>query len=115
MMSLKTVPPTMRKKQRYLIFKIESEKKFGIGEVVESIWEELLGFLGESGVSEADPWIMKDLFYRDKQVAGIKTDKDHVEEIRTALALIDEIDGENVCIYVKGVSGTMKAAKKKFI
>ena len=114
-MSLKSLPPTIRKKQRYIVFKIESDNVFSIGDVVDSLWNDLLDFLGEAGISEADPWIMKDLFYEDKQIAGIRTDKDNVEDIRTALALINEIKGEKVCIFVKGVSGTLESAREKFV
>ncbi len=115
MMSLKRLPPSMRKKQRYIVCKIESEKIFDIGDIVGCLWNNMLEFLGEKGVSEADPWIMKDLFYRDKKIFGIKTGKNSVEDIRTCLALITDINDEKVCIHVKGVSGTLKAARNKFV
>lgn len=114
-MSLKHLPPTLKKKQRYIIFKIESKKSFGIGEVVNTLWEELLGFLGEKGVGEADPWIMKSLFDEEKQIGGIKTDVSHVSRIRCCLALVDSISGERASLRVVGVSGTIRAAREKLI
>ena len=115
MMGLKQLPPAIRRKQRYIIFQIHSEKEFEIGKVVNAVWDGLYRFLGEKGVSEADPWIMKSLFDRKKQVGGIKTGRDHVSDIRTALTLIESIDSEKVCINSIGVSGTMESAREKFI
>ena len=115
MMGLKQLPPAVRRKQRYLIFGIHSEHDFSMGEVVKAVWKELYSFLGEKGVSDADPWIMKSLFEREKQVGGIKTGREHIHDIRSALTLISEIDGKKVCINTLGVSGTMQSAREKFM
>ncbi|MCJ7428913.1 MAG: ribonuclease P protein component 2 [Candidatus Nanohaloarchaeota archaeon QJJ-5] len=114
-MSLKTLPSSIRKKERYIIFKIESEQEYSLGEVVDAIWKELLSFLGERTVAAANPWVMGDLFSTNNQVGGIRVHKGHVEDVRTALALIDHIDREDVCIHILGVSGTIQSARDKYL
>lgn len=114
-MSLKTLPSSIRKKERYIIFKIESDETYSLGEVVDGIWQELLSFLGERTVAEANPWVMGDLFSTNNQIGGIRVHKDHVEDVRTALALIDQIDRSKACIHVLGVSGTIQSARDKYL
>jgi ribonuclease P/MRP protein subunit POP5 len=114
-MGLKTLPPTMREKERYIIFSIESDESFDLGDTVKAIWSEFISFLGENEVAKVNPWIMGDLFSQDKQVGGIRVNKDYVSECRTALALIDSINGTRVCIHVIGVSGTIQSARDKYL
>lgn len=112
---LTTLPSSLRRKQRYILFRIEGDNDFGLGQVVDSMWKELISFLGEQQVAKIDPWIMGDLFSQDKQVGGIRVDKDYVEEARTAIALIDRIENTPVCIHVLGVSGTIESARDKYL
>lgn len=114
-MSLKTLPSSIRKKERYIIFKIEAEEQYSLGEVVDAVWQELLSFLGERTVAAANPWVMGDLFSTNNQIGGIRVHKDHVEDVRTSLALIDQIDRSKVCIHVLGVSGTIQSARDKYL
>lgn len=107
--------PSLREKRRYVVFEIVSERDFDLGEVVEAVWEGLISYMGERGVGLANPWIMKDLFYPEKQVGGIRIEKNSVQDVRTALALVDRIDGEKVCLYMRGVSGSIKKAREKFL
>ncbi|MDY6770450.1 MAG: Rpp14/Pop5 family protein [Candidatus Nanohaloarchaea archaeon] len=112
---LQTIPAALRRKERYILFKIEGDHDFGLGDVVDAMWKELISFLGEQQVSKIDPWIMGDLFSQDKQVGGIRVNKDYVEEARTAIALIDRIGDTNICIHVLGVSGTIESARDKYL
>jgi ribonuclease P/MRP protein subunit POP5 len=112
---LTTLPSSLRRKQRYILFRIEGDNDFGLGQVVDAMWKELISFLGEQQVAKIDPWIMGDLFSQDKQVGGIRVNKDYVEEARTAIALIDHIEKNPVCIHVLGVSGTIESARDKYL
>ncbi|MDY6788609.1 MAG: Rpp14/Pop5 family protein [Candidatus Nanohaloarchaea archaeon] len=119
-MSLKNLPPSMQEKTRYLVFKIRSEQEVGLGSLVDAVWKGILEFMGELEASKADPWIMKELFDRERQVAGVRVNKDYVAEVRTALALIKSVrsDGQPrlpVQLYVVGVSGSMEKAREEYM
>ncbi|MCJ7450311.1 MAG: hypothetical protein MUP58_01070 [Candidatus Nanohaloarchaeota archaeon QJJ-9] len=114
-MSLKPLPSSLRGKERYLIFKIESDTKFGLGEVVKAVWRSFINFLGEQTVSGVNPWIMGDLFNRDKQVGAVRVSKDYVEDARAALALTRQVNNHDVCFHVLGVTGTIESARSKYI
>jgi ribonuclease P/MRP protein subunit POP5 len=114
-MGLKTLPSSLRQKERYIIFAIEAEQDYSLGGVVDVIWKEMISFLGEKEVAQMNPWIMGDLFSRKKQIGGIRVNKDYVEEARTALALLDRIDDAKICIHVIGVAGTIQSARDKYL
>lgn len=111
---LQTLPSSLREKQRYIVFDIIADESAAFGNFVDAVWDTLLDFLGEKGAAEVDPWILKDLFDEDQQRGGIRVRKDYVEDVRAALALITEINGETATIQVISVTGTMDSARKKY-
>lgn len=106
---MKHLPPTLREDQRYLKFKVHSEDDIVFSDVVESIWDTALGFLGEKDLSRADPWIMKNLYDSEKQKGVIKINSKAENDFRAALAFIDSIGGEKTFVTVEQVSGTVKS------
>jgi len=114
-MGLKTLPSSLRSKERYILFRIEAADEFSLNDVVEQVWKEMVSFLGEQQVAAVNPWVLGDLFSRKEQVGGIRVNKDYVEEVRTSLALMDHINGTPVCVHVLGVSGTMQSARDKYL
>ena len=110
----KILPPTLREKKRYLAFEIISEEKVEFGDVVNAFWHSLLNLIGEVGASRANIWFVADSWDAEKQRGLIRCDNKYVEYVRVALALIERIGDKRVIIYTLGVSGTMKAAKRKF-
>ena len=113
-MDLKSLPAALRKRRRYIIIDIVSESERDLGEVVNTVWDSILGFLGEIGTSRAGVWVVKDLFDQENQRFGVKVNHDYVEEIRAALALVNQIEGEKTNLRVLGVTGTMKSARAKY-
>lgn len=114
MAKLNVLPPTLREKKRYLAFEIISEEKLEFEDILNAFWHSLLNLCGELGTSQANIWFIKDLWDEQNQKGLIKCRHDSVEYVRSALALIERIGDIRVIIYTLGVSGTMKAAKRKF-
>ncbi len=112
---LQTLPSSLREKQRYIIVELIADGDRSLGQFVDAVWEAALDLLGERGVAEADPWIIKDLFDRDRQRGGIRVRKEEVEEMRAALALITDIGGVEATVHVLGVTGTMDSARDKYL
>ncbi len=110
----KILPPTLRENKRYLAFEIISEEKLDFGEVLNAFWHSLLNVVGELGASKANIWFVKDTWEDKNQRGLIRCSNNYLEYVRSATALIDRIGDVRVVPYTLGVSGTMKAAKRKF-
>ncbi|MFH0928879.1 MAG: Rpp14/Pop5 family protein [Candidatus Aenigmatarchaeota archaeon] len=110
----KPLPSSLRSRRRYIAYQVISEEKVLLDDITNTIWHSVLNFLGEHGTSETDMWIARDTFNEENQTGLIRCAHDSVEEIRTALALIQRIGDARVVFKVLGISGTMNAAKMKF-
>lgn len=108
---LNNLPPSLRKKNRYLKFKIYSEDDVDFGELVDEVWDECLDYLGTRGTSEVDFWIIKNQFNKEDQEGIVKVNREKVEDFRAVLGLIDSIKGKNSVIKVTRVSGSIKQLK----
>lgn len=109
------LPPSMREKQRYIVFQIVSRKKFGIGDIVSTMWPAILQLYGEVGTSKLYVWIPSNLYDKEQGIGIIRCDRDSVEEVRAALASVRQISGENVLFRTLGVTGTIRSAKQKYL
>ena len=110
----KPLPPSLRARRRYIAYQVISEGKFIFQDLVNSIWHSLLNLLGELGTSQADVWVARDIYDESKQIGIIRCAHDNVEQVRTALALIERIGDVRVIVKVLGISGSIKATRMKF-
>lgn len=110
----KILSPSLRENKRYLGFEIISEEKLKFEDILNAFWHSILNLCGELGTSKANIWFIKDTWDEVNQRGLIKCKNDSVEYVRSALALIERIGDVKVIVYTLGVSGTMKAAKRKF-
>jgi len=110
----KPLPPSLRGRRRYIAYQVISEDKFIFQDLINSIWHSLLNLLGELGASQADIWIVKDTYDEKKQIGIIRCSHNNVEQVRTALALIERIGDVRVVVKVLGISGSIKATQMKF-
>ena len=108
---LNRLPPALRKKNRYLKFKIHSEEVVELGEVVEAVWESCLNFLGTRGTSQVDFWIIGNQFNEEKQEGIIKVKREKIDDFRAAITLVDSMGGQKAFIQVEKVSGSIKKLK----
>ncbi len=115
MVPLKRLPPDIRIRERYIVFSIISEKHFSLEEAVRTIWSSALQLFGEAGTSRFHIWIPSNLYNEKRDIGIIRCSHDHVQDVRAALTLIKKIDDEPVIIRTLGVTGTIKAAKTKFL
>lgn len=109
---LKPLQPTLRTKKRFIRFEIESPQKFSFKELSESLTDELLLLLGAIHVGKSGFWLMRDLFNFEKQECILKVSVSYKEELVGALNLINKLQGKDVALRIKRVSGTLKGVKK---
>jgi len=111
----KLLPPSLRSHKRYVIFEIISDNPITYSDLVNTIWNSMLNFLGELESSEAMIWSIQNLYDEKSQKGVIKCRHDFVESIRAILSLIQTAGETKVIIKVLGVTGTIKSARNKYL
>lgn len=115
MKNLKILPPTLRDKRRYISFKVipESGEEFTYADLESAVWDALLDFLGEYGVSKTNAWLMKDCWDSRKKAGIIRCNHKSVQAVIVCLGLIDRLGDNRICFKILKVSGTLKGLTKK--
>lgn len=118
----KLLKPTMREKNRYIAFKINSkpETKFGREDIIRLTSNACLRYLGELGTSKTSLWLTD---WNVAQQKGIlKVRHTELDNVKAALALVKETTLKNnkenkisVQYITLGVSGTIKKTKEKYM
>jgi ribonuclease P/MRP protein subunit POP5 len=119
-MKLKILPPTLRNKKRYIAFEAISDVPLTRENVISLVWEASLNFHGECKTSKFNLWIMKVWNIEssdDKNIIKgiIQCNRDEITSVRAVISLITNFKGKKVVFHTLGISGTIKAATKKFI
>lgn len=108
---LKILSPTLREKERYIAFKIISEEPIVYSDLEQAIWNTLLEFYGELGVSQMSLRIVKNLYDDNKQTEVIKCNNKSVPKVIAGLGLITRLGESRVIFKILKVSGTIKGMK----
>lgn len=114
-MRLNPLPPTLRDNQRYIVFEIIANEDILFENLVNAVWNTSLQLFGDVGTSKFKLWVPSTFFDKKKKRGIVRTTHNSVEEVRAVLASVRQIEGENVIIYVLGVTGTIKSARTKFL
>lgn len=103
----------MRERNRYIAFELISDSALSRSDIVKAVWGSVLRFLGELGASKTSLWVMD---WDEKHNRGIlKVNHKSLEEVRAALALMKEVNGQRVTPHILGVSGTVKKTREKYL
>ena len=108
---LKTLPPTLREKKRYIAFKLLYDDELSEGEVVNLIRRAVLEYYGIWGTSKANPWLV----YYNYPYGILRCQRENVDYVKASLILVREFKGKPINIICLGVSGTIRKAKIKFL
>ena len=103
---MKTILPTLKERNRYLVYEIKNNK-YNFNEIKQEMKKSILQFLGELEASKANILILED-FKENKGI--IKVSHKYVDKVKVALMLI-----RNFIVETKYVSGTLKKARFKLI
>ena len=106
------VKPTQKENWRYIAFRILSKKAVKESEVVKALVNSITHFLGELGASDANSWLID---YDEKKGQGIfRCSRDAVKQVVASITLVSKIGMQDAAFLVLGVSGTIKALRKKY-
>lgn len=111
----KTLPSSYREKKRYVTFEVVSEDTLELEDLIKGVWRAVINNLGVLGVARTNFHFFTELYEEDRQRFVVRCMPKDVELIRFSLALVTEINERPVCLRSVGVSGTMKASKKKHL
>ena len=100
-----------RVKRRYLALKVVSEQPVKERDVMDAVWNAVLKLFGEYGASQANLSLMETDPQRKFPV--VRCSHTALEMVRASIASITEINGKPAVIQVIGVSGTLRALRKK--
>ncbi len=109
------LPPSLRSHKRYIVFEIISDEPVVYNDLVNTIWNSTLNFLGELETSNVMLWSIQNLYDEKSQRGIIKCRHDFVENMRVILSLIQTVGETKVIIKVLGVTGTIKSARNKYL
>ena len=116
-MSLKILPPTLRKNNRYLTVEIKSMSSITKDDLVSIVWDACVRLQGELNASNFNLWVMR--FYELDQSneyhnykAIIRCQRGCEDEVRSSLALVNKYKSERISLTTIGLSGTIKASHK---
>jgi len=113
---LQPILPSLRERKRYLAFEIISKDKItDFSKIEEAISSASLQLFGEIGTSKAGIIFLKDKYNENLQKGLIRINNKEVNNIRSALTLIKEINHKEVIVKSLGVSGILKKAMNKYL
>jgi ribonuclease P/MRP protein subunit POP5 len=100
-----------RMRKRYLAFRVVSEQSVNKRDVTDAVWNAVLRLFGEYGASQINLALIE--YDQEKSWGIIHCSRRTVEMVRASIASITEINEKSVAIHVLGVSGTLKALRRK--
>ncbi len=111
---MKHLPKHLRPKWRYLAVGIETwpDACLTRREFQRYLWYAGQNLLGDPGSADADLSVFDFTHADGVGEAVVRTRRETVNEARAALACLDEIDGESVGVFVRGVSGTVRGCEE---
>jgi ribonuclease P/MRP protein subunit POP5 len=114
---VKHLPKHLRPKWRYLAVGLESwpDAEFSRRDFQRHLWYAGQNLLGDPGSADADLRVFSFEYGGGAGEAVVRTRRDTVDEARAALACIDEIDGQPLGVFVRGVSGTVRACEENYL
>jgi len=101
-----------KERQRYLLIRIIADGEIGEQQLIRAIWRNLSSLYGEYGTSRTGLWLIE---YDRNKYGILRTNTEALTMVRSALAVIRQIEGTNCLLVVEGVSGTIEALKKKHL
>jgi len=98
-------------RKRYLAFKIVSDQSVNKRDVADAVWNAVLRLFGEYGASQTNLALIE--YDQEKCWGIIRCSHRAVEMVRASIASVTEINEKPVAIHILGVSGTLKALRRK--
>lgn len=108
---LKILSPALRERERYIKFQVISQEPIFYSDLEQGIWQTLLDFYGEYGISKTSMWLVKNLWDERSQIGVIRCNNKSVQQMIAGLGLITRLGNNRIIFKILKVSGTIKGLK----
>ncbi|HLC55447.1 MAG TPA: Rpp14/Pop5 family protein [Candidatus Nanoarchaeia archaeon] len=98
---MKPLLPSMRERQRYLVYEVLSESPLQGRVIQEALLEGLQQFLGELGMAKAGVQLLDQAGQR----GILRTNSKEISNVKAGLSLVKHINQQKVAVRTLGVSG----------
>lgn len=114
---MKHLPKHLRPRWRYLAVGLNSWPDADIDRRAfqRELWFAAQNLLGDAGSADIDGQVLHFHFEDGDGEAVVRARRGEVERLRAVLAAIDEVSGVPLGVFVRGVSGTVRACEEKYI
>lgn len=114
---MKHLPKHLQPRWRYLAVGLESWPDADIDRrsFQREVWFAGQNLIGDAGSANLDGSVLGFRFEDGEGEAVVRARRGEVERLRAVVASISEIDGEPLGVFVRGVSGTVRACEEKYI
>ncbi len=103
--------PTLRENHRYVAIEVISEVPLAKEDLVSILRKDFLNLIGKIHYSKVMPSVA--YFDNLRQKAIIRCLNEGVEDLKTALALLNSYEGKKIHLKAVYTSGTIRKAKEK--
>ncbi|MGM0591743.1 MAG: Rpp14/Pop5 family protein [Halobacteriota archaeon] len=114
---MKHLPKHLTPRWRYLGVALETwpDASLDRGSFQRELWYAAQNLLGDVGSAETDLSVYDFSFDDGVGETVVRARRGQVTEARAALACIDEIRGNPVGVFVRGVAGTVRACEERYL
>jgi ribonuclease P/MRP protein subunit POP5 len=114
---VKHLPKHLRARWRYLAVSIETwpDASLDRGTVQRHVWYAARDLLGDVGSAALDLTVVSAGVRDGTGRLIVRTYRGEVDRARAVLATLSRIDGHEVGVRVRGVSGTVRACEEKYM
>ena len=100
----------MREKKRYLVYRIDAEKRVDMRTAQEDIIAQVQGLLGV--FQSASAGIQPIKYDKEKQRGILRVNHTAVDLIKSCFVMIHKVNNTTASVHTIGVSGILKKAKE---
>jgi len=114
---MKHLPKHLRPHWRYLGVRLRSTPDADLdrGEFQRDVWYALQNLHGDPGAAAVDGTVVRFAFDPPAGEAVVRVRRGEVDRGRAAVACVDDVDGQDLRVAVRGVSGTIRACEEKYL
>ena len=109
---MKPILPSLREKNRYIVFEVISKNKVKFENVKKEIFNMSNKMLGEFEMAKTGLMVLDDW---SNQRGIVKVNRAYTDKVRAAFLFIKKINDYDVILQTRGISGILKKARNKFL
>lgn len=114
---MKHLPKHLRQRWRYLAVELRGPNgaSFDRRTFQREVWFAAQNLVGDAGSADLDLTVLSFDHDGARGATVVRTRRGEVDRARAVVACVDAVDGDRVGLRVRGVSGTVRACKERYL